>query len=1029
MDNVETLIKLIFRHISAQSVIEDDIRWDAIKEEDFLCLSTAYVKNYSETEMKNMWSYYKEVFVKERKKGSGNKQNRVSDAFNVFDALFYYAGRMLIEQDNEILCRFDHLLHWRMITFEISEDILVAAYYAHKKHLNNLTKDMLTWKTVIRQNNFQIKKIMEKGIYENHFHLYGSAPVFQLSWISLMNNIDNSYFIAALNAYDNKRRYVHKKYGENYKEKKLSIQYLQAALIRLFLFSIYSGKRIEIGYYNIRYEDAADEFFLTKELGYTKNNEEINIDYDNIMRTFAEGKNSDYLKAEIFGLTAMQLTERVLDISGTELSEKNKRELNSILRHMFGSRKFRIEDFKNILHKSFSMERFVIMLWKIAGTVSLKDLERYMSMDFYQQKWHEITLANVKKILASDIMLLNSVTDIQNIIESLKDNSFVDYALREVDKLPGRGLKEYEVFSGERWILYQALYQIYRNSNNYSDVNNLFCAYILLRENIRTELLQSNIENTGFENFHIYQDRKADLMDEEIFTKHAARLAVRQSFADGNIRSLEIRIVPRMTSEANADNIRKLNNMFGKIRKHSIYYYVMHFIKEEDKMNTDASVVECCRHYALRKKNKKIARALLNFREEYPEEAQWLIGVDAASQEIGCRPEVFAPVFRCLRAHVKTVETPWDVYILPQLRVTYHVGEDFLDVIDGLRAIDETIKFLNMECGDRLGHAIALGINVEEWYAGKNNRILISKQDYLDNLAWFYHCLIRFNIQCPDTLKDEIMKNFAAMFSEVYAGYVDYNEVDYIRNRAKKLNIEGSKRMQSYNYDFDIFAYYQAWQLRGDDPSLYLYGYYDENLPFEDFMKDYLRNDNYHDAARARDNPVAWYLYYCYHYNRNIKLEGQKEIEVPLTPVYIQGVKLVQKALQKYVASCGIGIETNPSSNYLISTFKRYDKHPILNFYNKGLTFDPDQLKDCPQISVSINTDDLGVFSTSLENEYALMAKCLEKVRDANGEAVYNQSMIYEWINNVRRMGKDQAFLTKKDLKKYNIMNYPSDGE
>lgn len=253
-------------------------------------------------------------------------------------------------------------------------------------------------------------------------------------------------------------------------------------MIRLFLFLIYSGKRIEIGYYNIRYEDAADEFFLTKELGYTKNNEEINIDYDNILGAFAENGNSGYLKAEIFGLTAMQLTERVLDISGTELFEKNKRELNSILRHMFGSRKFRIEDFKNILHKSFSMERFVIMLWEIAGTVSLKDLERYMSMDFYRQKWHEITLANVKKILASDIMLLNSVTDIQNIIESLKDNSFVDYALREVDKLPGRGLKEYEVFSGERWILYQALYQIYRNSNNYSDVNNLFCAYILLTE-------------------------------------------------------------------------------------------------------------------------------------------------------------------------------------------------------------------------------------------------------------------------------------------------------------------------------------------------------------------------------------------------------------------------------------------------------------------------------------------------------------------------------------------------------------------
>ena len=66
----------------------------------------------------------------------------------------------------------------------------------------------------------------------------------------------------------------------------------------------------------------------------------------------------------------------------------------------------------------------------------------------------------------------------------------------------------------------------------------------------------------------------------------------------------------------------------------------------------------------------------------------------------------------------------------------------------------------------------------------------------------------------------------------------------------------------------------------------------------------------------------------------------------------------------------GLGIETNPSSNYVIGTFKNYAKHPIFNFYNKGLTYDPAKLDDCAQLSVSVNTDDQGVFATSLENEY-----------------------------------------------------------
>lgn len=60
---------------------------------------------------------------------------------------------------------------------------------------------------------------------------------------------------------------------------------------------------------------------------------------------------------------------------------------------------------------------------------------------------------------------------------------------------------------------------------------------------------------------------------------------------------------------------------------------------------------------------------------------------------------------------------------------------------------------MNLECGDRLGHAIALGIDVEEWYRNKEYRILIPKQDYLDNLVWMYHCIMLYNIQGMEYLK------------------------------------------------------------------------------------------------------------------------------------------------------------------------------------------------------------------------------------------------------------------------------------
>jgi hypothetical protein len=51
------------------------------------------------------------------------------------------------------------------------------------------------------------------------------------------------------------------------------------------------------------------------------------------------------------------------------------------------------------------------------------------------------------------------------------------------------------------------------------------------------------------------------------------------------------------------------------------------------------------------------------------------------------------------------------------------------------------------------------------------------------------------------------------------------------------------------------------------------------------------------------------------------------------------------------------------------------DKYP--DKYNLTQT----EIDNCPQLSVSINTDDLGIFDTSLENEFALMAAALEKMK------------------------------------------------
>ena len=71
----------------------------------------------------------------------------------------------------------------------------------------------------------------------------------------------------------------------------------------------------------------------------------------------------------------------------------------------------------------------------------------------------------------------------------------------------------------------------------------------------------------------------------------------------------------------------------------------------------------------------------------------------------------------------------------------------------------------------------------------------------------------------------------------------------------------------------------------------------------------------------------------------------------------------------------GIAIETNPSSNYLIGTIKKYDEHPIMRFNSRKLR----KTERNMSLNVLINTDDQGVFDTLLENEYALMMLALKK--------------------------------------------------
>lgn len=577
-----------------------------------------------------------------------------------------------------------------------------------------------------------------------------------------------------------------------------------------------------------------------------------------------------------------------------------------------------------------------------------------------------------------------------------------------------------DILSGERWFMYTMFQLIYSKNKKYMKYFNMFYAYLVIKETIRSELVQTNA-NIGFDNFEKYQDRKEDFIEDTLFEEKYIEMAIKGTITNQNIKHLEVRIAPKNSAEENRDYIRKFDRMLkNDCKLQDRYFYVFHFIKEKDKKNYSSSDIRC-RHYIKREKLHKQAEAIIDFREKYPSVAARLRGIDACAKEIGCRPEVFAQTYRILRNHI-VYDKEEEMLIkegecrkkkVPRLSMTYHIGEDYLDVVDGLRAVDETIRFLGMDCGSRIGHALALGIDVEEYYQIKRRRILISQQDYLDNLVWLYYKIKKFGLKGYDDVLLFIEQEYSKYFRLIYGNYIcdDFFNAMIIAAREyfQKNNEMVVEGYCNSNFRFGIAEYYASWKLRGDNPECYIDGYFKEPDDISTWKRHAVNRESAKDY-KIRYNPECAYLYYLYHYCGKAKEVGKKTIEISPSHSMIMCIKEVQREMKKWIGNKGVGIETNPSSNFFIGTFKRYDKHPIFEFYNLGLTSDLQELEKCPQIPVCINTDDQGIFSTYLENEYALLALALEKAKDENGRNKYNRTMIYQWIDNVRKLGLNLSF-------------------
>ncbi len=164
---------------------------------------------------------------------------------NVFDALTAFDYSVLMEENGEPVCQYQHLLRWREMIVVLEEDLFITSFFALKDLISGNKRRDFFWRPVIGHNNFALNSLVAKGVAENHFHLKGSAPTFHLSWLSLMNHVDNEKFARSLRSYDDNKLQKNLLYHVDYVQDNMVFMWRKAALLRLFLFTRIKGEYID----------------------------------------------------------------------------------------------------------------------------------------------------------------------------------------------------------------------------------------------------------------------------------------------------------------------------------------------------------------------------------------------------------------------------------------------------------------------------------------------------------------------------------------------------------------------------------------------------------------------------------------------------------------------------------------------------------------------------------------------------------------------------------------------------------------
>jgi hypothetical protein len=367
------------------------------------------------------------------------------------------------------------------------------------------------------------------------------------------------------------------------------------------------------------------------------------------------------------------------------------------------------------------------------------------------------------------------------------------------------------------------------------------------------------------------------------------------------------------------------------------------------------------------------AQALVSVFQKYPRALRTVRGVDLCTDEAGVPVWVMAPLIRWVRAAGQQAAIQLrhrGEFTIPPLRTSFHAGEDFVHLLTGLRRLDDTLNYLRLEEGDRLGHALSLGVGPTGW-CGRVGRVVQTREERLFDLIWEWSCYAKQGIGVASErlayVRTEMVRLARFIFGRSYAPEDLMDFVDLLHNE-KALRAEG----------------------------------------FPD--KPTLRDHNVRQAAQARKEgtelePDGQRLLRAYLSDEKVWRKGRVPETIALRNIKHEQAALIQlqDGLRRKVGRLCLTIEVNPSSNLLVGDLGNFVGHPLWRLR----PIVPED--NVAPLSVCIGSDDPLTFATTLPHEYQLLFDALILMGRSHDEAM-------KWIDEARDAGMQSRFTLSPDL-------------